>query len=163
MGCCVLIKVLVVLAILLFVGMQVTRMLPSKRDAQLQRLRECAKREGLQVSYWTARSQRYQHFQFPAAGFEYLLPEPDESDSKASWALWANAAGELRKIHGPVPDQAENFVRAYQQRFNAGWILLEQRGSGLGFVWEERGHEQDVIDLAQSVRNLREQLGALPG
>lgn len=156
------IKLLVVAAILLFVGMQVTRMLPSKRDAQLQRLRDCAKQQGLQVSFWTARVQRYQHHQLPASGFQYLLPEPDENDLKPAWALWINSAGETRKLHGQVPQQAFHFASAYQQRFERGWLLLEQRASGLGFVWEERGTEKDVIDLAASVRNLREQLRALP-
>lgn len=157
------IKLLIIAAIILFIGMQVTRMIPSKRDEQLHRLRECAKREGLQVSFWTARTQRYQHHQLPASGFQYLLPEAPDHTPPASWALWANSKGELRKLHGEVPEQAVNFVQAFQRRYANGWILLEQRAGGLGFVWEERGQTQDVIDLAASVRNLREQLGALPG
>lgn len=156
------VKLLIVLAILLFVGMHLSKLLPSKRDGQLQRLRDCAKREGLQVSFWTARVQRYQHYQLPASGFQYLLPQAQDREPPASWALWLNEKGELRKLHGIVPEQAQFFAEAYAKRYPKGWLLLEQRASGLGFVWEERGGEQDVIDLSVSLRNLREQLAALP-
>lgn len=157
------VKLLVILAILLFIVMQLAKLKPSKRDRQLQRLRDSARREGLQVVFWTASSQRYQHRSLPGSGFQYLLPAQDRDAPQLVWALWIDSQGERSVLAGVPPEQAHHFVVAFQRRYSDGWLLLEQRADGLAALWQERGTEQDVVNLAQGLRVLREQLQALPG
>jgi hypothetical protein len=157
------IRWLVLLAILLFVIAQITRLRPSRRDQQLQVLRNTATRAGLVVRFWTLRNSGYSHRQLPESGFIYLLPWPPRHVHPSSWALWVNANGEMLMLDGQVPDLARQWVTSFRERFTDAWALLECNEAGVGLLWQERGEPADVQNIADALDLLRKNLDALPG
>jgi hypothetical protein len=155
---------LVLVAILLFVFAQITRLRPSRRDQQLQVLRNAATRAGLVVRFWTMRNSGYSHRQLPESGFIYLLPWPSRRIlTTPSWALWVNANGEMLILDGQPPDLARQWVSSFRERFTDAWALLECNDAGVGLLWQERGEPSDVQNIADALDLLRKNLDALPG
>lgn len=155
---------LLLVAILLFIAAQISRLRPSKRDQQLQDLRQAATRAGLLVRFWTQRNSGYQHRQLPESGYQYVLPWPSKDEPVARWAVWQSAAGELFPLGGTaIPDLAGRWLETFRQRFPDAWALLECSDSGIGLLWQERGAAEDINNIADSLVALRENLRALPG
>ncbi|MBK8288122.1 MAG: hypothetical protein IPK95_05330 [Cellvibrionales bacterium] len=155
---------LVLIAILVFVFAQITRMRPSRRDQQLQALRKAASVAGLTVRFWTSRNSGYSHRQLPESGFMYILPWPLKHDHAApAWALWVNSHGEVLNIAGQPPELAQQYLASFRERFADAWGLLECNNAGVCLLWEERGEPADVQDIADALDLLRKNLDALPG
>src|SRR6478735_361002 len=154
---------LVLLAILLFVVAQITRMRPSKRDLQLQGLRKAAARAGLVVRFWTVRNSGYSHRQLPESAFIYLQPwSPEYIHNAPAWTLWMNASGEMLSLVGKPPDLARQYLHSFRERFTDAWALLECNHAGLGLLWQERGEPDDVQNIADALDLLRKNLDVLP-
>ncbi len=155
---------LVLVAILLFIAAQISRLIPSKRDQQLQDLRQAATRAGLLVRFWTKRNSVYQHRQLPESGYQYVLHFPAKDEPVERWAVWQNTAGELFPLGGtPTPELARRWLETFRERFPDSWAMLECSGSGIGLLWQERGSVEDIHTIADSLGTLRENLNALPG
>lgn len=155
---------LVLVAILLFVFAQITRLRPSKRDKQLQELRKTAARAGLVVRFWTLRNSGYTHRQLPESGFIYLMPWPPKHvHTSPPWGLWMNASGDILGLAGQPPDLARQWVSSFRERFTDAWALLECNDAGVGLLWQERGEPSDVQNIADALDLLRKNLDALPG
>ncbi len=154
---------LILAAILLFIAAQVSRMRPSKRDQQLQALRQVATRAGLTVRFWTARNSGYRLRQLPESGYQYLLPRRLQGDAEPVWALWLDSDGRITPLGGQPPELAYQWLEAFHGRFHEPWALLESCQAGLGLVWQERGTPEDVTNICEALQLLRQNLDALPG
>lgn len=154
---------LVLVAILLFIFSQLTRLRPSKRDQQLQGLRKAASRAGLVVRFWTARNSGYRLRQLPESGFVYLLPRLPQRDPEKPWALWLHADGGTQVLVGQPPELASQWLDAFRNRFTDAWALLECNDAGISLLWQERGEPDDVQNIADALQLLRQNLDALPG
>ena len=128
---------LVLIAILLFIAGQLTRLRPSSRDKQLQALRQAATRAGLHVAFWTARNSGYTLRQLPASGFMYQLAWPPKSAVPPGWAIWVSAEGEFIALESPVPAEARAALQGFRERFADGWALFECTEQGLRLLWQE--------------------------
>lgn len=151
-------KWLVLIAILAFIASQITRLRPSARDAQLQKLRQSASRSGLLVRFWTLRSSGLSLRKLPESGFVYILPWPHGSPVPSRWALYLSEQGECSAQAGSPPGVAYDWLNAFQQQFPAGWALLESAEGGVSVLWQERGTEKDIEALAAAMRLLLKSL-----
>ena len=151
-------KWLVLIAIVAFIASQITRLRPSARDAQLQKLRQSATRSGLLVRFWTLRSSGLSLRKLPESGFVYILPWSRGSVVSPRWALYLSEQGECSSLAGSPPGVAHDWLNAFQQQFPAAWALLESTDVGLSVLWQERGTEKDIEDLASAMKLLLKSL-----
>lgn len=153
----------VLLVILLFIAVQITRMRPSKRDQQLQGLRKIATHAGLKVNFWTLRNSGYSNRHLPESGFMYCLPAQQNMPPLTKWALWVNANGEILTLAGAPPDLAKQWLVSFREQFPDAWALLDSTPAGIGLLWEERGQPEAVQSIADALDLLRKNLEAIPG
>ena len=152
---------IILIAIILFIAAQITRLRPSKRDQQLQSLRKAASHAGFIVRFWTARNSGYIYRGLPESAFIYLLPwQPEIIHTTDIWALWVNANGEMVNIAGQPPDLARQWLVSFRERFPDAWALLECNSTGLGLLWQERGDANDIQNIADALDLLRKNLNA---
>ena len=151
-------KFLVLVAIIVFIAAQITRLRPSARDSQLQALRLAAGHAGLLVKFWSARNSGYTHRELPESGFMYILPWVIGYSSFSRWGIWVSSEGHTRVLAGKPPQVAMEWLSAFQHQFPLGWALLESGEAGLSVLWQERGTEKDVKDLAAAMNLLKDSL-----
>jgi hypothetical protein len=147
----------ILLVVVAFVVGQVMRLRPSSRDVQLQKMRQAASRLGLFVRFWTLRASGYTQYGLPESGFMYSLPLGD-ARSLNRWVLWMTGAGDVRVLSGTPPDLARDWLQAFRQRHPDSWILLEYSDSALSVLWEEKGGEKAVEDLAGALSLLKKSI-----
>lgn len=147
----------------LFIVAQVMRLQPSRRDRQLQALRQAAARAGLAVRFWTLRNSGYSHRQLPESGFMYYFPWPLQEPPLAVWAVWMNPAGEVFDVSGKSPDLARQWLDSFREKYSGAWALLECSATGMGLLWQERGEPEDVHNIAEALDLLRKNIDAIPG
>ncbi len=147
-------KWLILIAVVAFIAAQITRLRPSARDGQLQRLRKKAAEEGLLVRFWSSRNSGYIARGLPETGFSYSLPWPHADTAFTRWAVWLGVEGDKKILAGKPPDVALEWLDAFQKQFPAGWALLESTESGLAVLWQERGNEKNIEDLSAALRLL---------
>ena len=152
---------IILIAIILFIAAQITRLRPSKRDQQLQSLRKAAAHAGFIVRFWTARNSGYSYRALPESAFIYLLPwQPQTNNTTDVWALWVSANGEMVNIAGQPSDLARQWLVSFRERFPDAWALLECNSTGLGLLWQERGDPGDIQNIADALDLLRKNLNA---
>jgi hypothetical protein len=153
----------VLLVILLFIAVQITRMRPSKRDQQLRDLRKVAAHAGLTVHFWTLRNSGYSNRHLPESGFVYCLPAQPNTPPLSKWALWINKNGEMLALAGTPPDLAKQWLVSFREQFPDAWALLDSTNAGISLLWEERGQPEGVQNIADALDLLRKNLDAIPG
>ena len=157
------IRYVIIIAIVLFVLAQLTRLRPSNRDQQLQALRKAAANAGLAVRFWTARNSGYKQRYLPESGYLYQLPLMPDERPCLPWALWLASSGEMVTLAGQPPELARQWLASFRERFADAWGMLECSGTGMGLLWQERGEPDDVQKIADALTLLRHNLDALPG
>jgi hypothetical protein len=145
---------LVLMIVFLFVFKQISRLRLSKRDRQLQALREAATHAGLLVRFWTLRASGYRLCGLPESGFSYVLRWPPKYTPAEYWGLWLSATGEIQKLAGTPSVLAYEWLESFHLRFAGGWALLDISDAGIALLWQERGTKEDVADLAVALDNL---------
>lgn len=147
-------------AIALLVALSpVAWMMPSPRQRREARLRECARRLGLEVRIGELPQTRRQRVrrEAPVQGVIYRLPLrkgwPHVRAHLISRAA-ANAAWEMAEESPELAPALAQTLQRIADRMPADVVAIELAGSGPAIYWRERGDEQTVVKLHELLTEL---------
>lgn len=139
----------VLVAVLLFVLGPIIAIRPSRRQAQLARLRASAVANGLRV--------RIDPDGMRSGHADYVLPWQPGCEAAERWPGFMYRRDDGGAWHGMSQDGgSDHLLERLLRDLPEGVVQLRGTAEGLVARWDERGSEADVLRMAEGLRRFAE-------